>query len=332
MRLAILSILFLVPASRAGQRVFSNAHDHAHAEATTTIDILSSSANHSIFLHLLQRTKLVPTLNMIQGSSVFAPTDDAWRDWGEAQAEGVRALVMQDGEEAEAGVTDNILFGLRQHLLYHILNYTLPDGSNGSRVTTETTLLFPNRPIMPPSPHKPPTGSPWLPQGGDGDLGGTGQQLRVRYIEGLPSGVGCDADGDGGAEVWDGWPVKRPGRRPKDGKDGAAVVGKTDGIVRYASNGVVIGLQRVMEPPRSIGEPDSFRFDVPYLIPFSTNHHRSSGAFIPLRAPRRRRIPPRDIRNQHPLPRPFPPPNILRTDKRRISPAVRSARVKVPRV
>jgi hypothetical protein len=222
--------------------------------ATTTIDILSSSGNHSTFLHLLQRTKLVPTLNLVQGSTVFAPTDEAWRVWGEAQAVGVRAFLK--GDESVGAVTDNVLFGLRQHLLYHVLNYTLHDTSSKtaaeSYVTTETTLLFPNRPIMPPSPHKPPTGSPWMPQGGDGDLGGVGQQLRIHYEDGLPMRVGCDAIGEGGAEVWDEWPVKKGGRKFRDGEPES--FRKTDGGVRYASNGVVIALQRVMDPPPSIGE------------------------------------------------------------------------------
>lgn len=269
MRLHFLTILLLGPAVRAGQHVFlpetyttpppliDDVLDGGmHAQATTTIDILSSSSNHSTFLHLLQRTKLIPTLNLIQGSSIFAPTDEAWRVWGEAQEESVRAFVMN---EPEAEVADNILFGLRQHLLYHIMNYTLLDTiaaieSNRSYVTTETTLLFPNRPIMPPSPHKPPTGSPWLPQGGDGDLGGTGQQLRIRFREGVLSGAGCGVNGSGGADVWDGWPVKKRGRSGKVDEMAALSSKKSSGVVQYASNGIVIGLQQVLEPPLSIGE------------------------------------------------------------------------------
>lgn len=262
MRLAILSILLLLPAAQAGQVVLSGTatpqdsiqHDTVvNAFATTTIDILSSSGNHSTFLHLLQRTKLVPTLNLVQGSTVFAPTDEAWRAWGEAKGVGVRAFINGDGDAREE-VTDNILFGLRQHLLYHILNYTIHDvpSKAESYVTTETTLLFPNRPIMPPSPHKPPTGSPWMPQGGDGDLGGMGQQLRLHHEDGAPRTVGCDSDGEGGAEVWEEWPVKKKERKVDDGE--IESFRKTDGGVRYASNGVVIALNRVMDPPSSIGE------------------------------------------------------------------------------
>lgn len=269
MKLLTVALLLLAPLARASQAILQSdpvqpsqlpdqlVDSTIHTEAITTIDILSSSPNHSTFLHLLQRTKLIPTLNLIQGSSIFAPTDEAWSTWGEAQSPALQSLLSKD---LESEVADNILFGLRQHLLYHVLNYTLHDGSlrdNGSvesYVTTETTLLFPNRPIMPPSPRKPPTGSPWLPQGGDGDLGGAGQQVRIRYTDGQPSGVGCDALGGGGSDMWNGWPVKKKGEANPPNDGGILSAGKKDGVVRRASNGVVIGIQRVLEPPPSLGE------------------------------------------------------------------------------
>lgn len=262
MRSTTIALLLLARLAQAGQVILQpepiqHLDDTIHTQATTIIDILSSSPNHSTFLRLLQRTKLIPTLNLIQGSSIFAPTDEAWSTWGEAQGLELRSFLSND---LQADVADNVLFGLRQHLLYHVLNYTLHDAasyandSTKSYVTTETTLLFPNRPIMPPSPHKPPTGSPWLPQGGDGDLGGTGQQVRLRYMGGDPAGVGCDARGEGGSEVWNGWPVKRKSGAAPPPTDGEILSSGKDGIVRHASNGVVIGIQRVLEPPPSLGE------------------------------------------------------------------------------
>jgi solute carrier family 25 carnitine/acylcarnitine transporter 20/29 len=263
MRPTTTALLLLARLVQAGQLVLEPepiqpVDDSIHTQATTTIDILSSSPNHSTFLRLLQRTKLVPTLNLIQGSSIFAPTDEAWSSWGDAQGLSIQSLLSDD---LQSDVTDNVLFELRQQLMYHILNYTLHDissydnASTTSYVTTETTLLFPNRPMMPPapSPHKPPTGWPWLPQGGDGDLGGKGQQLRLNYEEGEPKRVGCDAQGDGGSDVWNGWPVKKKGEA-KVPSDEEALSSVKDGIVRHASNGVVIGIQRVLEPPPSLGE------------------------------------------------------------------------------
>lgn len=262
MRPIAIPLLLLARLAQAGQLVLEpesiqQTDNTIHIQATTTIDILSSSPNHSTFLRLLQRTKLIPTLNLIQASSIFAPTDEAWSSWGEAQGFALHSFLSDD---PQLDVADNVLFGLRQHLLYHVLNYTLHDASSyandstQSYVTTETTLLFPNRPIMPPSPHKPPTGSPWLPQGGDGDLGGKGQQIRLRYVDAEPNKIGCDALGNGGSEVWNGWPIKKKGgsKVPPVGDD--TLFGNKDDVVRHASNGIVIGIQRVLELPPSLGE------------------------------------------------------------------------------
>jgi uncharacterized surface protein with fasciclin (FAS1) repeats len=284
MRPTTIALLLLARLARAGQVILQPEPIHylddaIHTQATTTIDILSSSSNHSTFLRLLQRTRLIPTLNLIQGSSIFAPTDEAWSTWGEAQGFEVQNL-LSTGLESE--LADNVLFGLKQHLLYHILNYTLHDDASNkyandstkSYVTTETTLLFPNRPIMRPAPDKPPTGSPWLPQGGDGDLGGMGQQVRLRYTGGDPAGVGCDARGEGGSDVWNGWPLKRKNGAAPSPADGGALLGGKDGIVRHASNGVVIGIQRVLEPPPSLG---AYRYQPTLYGELTVNHSSSRG-------------------------------------------------------
>lgn len=268
MKLIFIAWVLLIPIAQASQTPLLAdlkpvRHQHVeptiHTQAITTIDILSSSPNHSTFLHLLQRTKLIPTLNLVQGSSIFAPTDEAWSTWGEAQDASIQLLLSRD---TSLDVADNVLFGLRQHLLYHVLNYTLHgDSAVGEvsavpHITTETTLLYPGRSIMPPSPHRPPTGPPWMPQGGDGDLGGSGQQLRICYASGQPTAVGCDIDGEGGSAVWDEWPNKKKNMMNAEFAGGKEKNGsaKPDGVVRHASNGVVIGIKQVLQPPPSIGK------------------------------------------------------------------------------
>ncbi|KAJ9099752.1 hypothetical protein QFC21_003750 [Naganishia friedmannii] len=272
MKLKSIAWALLIPISQASQTPLLLADDSTkdlepvrqqhvepaiHTEAITTIDILSSSPNHSTFLHLLQRTKLIPTLNLVQGSSIFAPTDEAWSAWGEAQDASIQLVLSRD---TSLDVADNVLFGLRQHILYHVLNYTLHGESAADQaatvphITTETTLLYPGRSIMAPSPDRPPTGPPWMPQGGDGDLGGDGQQLRICYADGQPIAVGCNADGEGGTVLWDGWPSKKKNLTIEEvvqGNDKNRSA-KPDEVVRHASNGVVIGIQQVLQPPPTI--------------------------------------------------------------------------------
>jgi solute carrier family 25 (mitochondrial carnitine/acylcarnitine transporter), member 20/29 len=238
--------------------------------ATTTIDILSSSPNHTIFIHLLQRTKLIPTLNLIPESTIFAPVDEAWRKWSEEEdGKDLKMLLNMHGqeEELEILVADNILFHLRQHLLYHVLNYTLSipiEFQPSPFITTESTLLYPSRKILRPSPAPPPN-SPWLPQGGTGSLGGQGQKVRVEFEKDGVIAVGGRANGEEGVGVWDEWLKK------EDDEDGVEDGDEEDfnlkiktktkkekekklGGARMASNGVVVGLQEVLRMPRDISE------------------------------------------------------------------------------
>lgn len=232
--------------------------------ATTTIDVLSSSPDHSIFIHLLQRTKLIPTLNLITESTVFAPTDDAWRKWSDTDAgHAVAPLIAKlsgGGPPPESILADNILFHLRQHLFYHVLNYTLEepqtlkpkDNDEQRSLTTETTLLYPAREINPPSPLPPPK-SPWLPQDGTGSLGGQGQRLWVAFNASGPIVVGCGPDGADGAVVWTDWydEPRDMAQGAQGGKKGETRKGMR---MRSAGNGVVIGVDSVLPMPVDIGE------------------------------------------------------------------------------
>ncbi len=229
--------------------------------ATTTIDILSSSPNHSIFIHLLQRTKLIPTLNLIPESTIFAPVDEAWRKWSEEEdGKDLKVFLSMEGRQDNQDelVADNILFHLRQHLLYHILNYTLTvpiEFQPSPFITTESTLLFPSREIMHPSPAPPPN-SPWLPQGGTGSLGGKGQKVRVEFEGDGVIAVGGKASGEEGVEIWNEWMKKDEDEDVEDG-DGENVVSKKRkkmGGARMATNGAVVGLMDVLRMPRDMSE------------------------------------------------------------------------------
>lgn len=82
-------------------------------------------------------------------------------------------------------------------------------------------------------------------------LGGHGQRLRLATRgsgEGGDTGkIGVDFTGEGGAVVWDGsgW-----GNMTSLKKNETLVTG-----IRWARNGAVVGIEGVLEPPRSIGEP-----------------------------------------------------------------------------
>jgi hypothetical protein len=252
------------------------------ALSITVIDLLSSSTQHSTLLHLLQRCKLVPSVNLMQGLTLFAPTDQAWNTWakevqldeqkGTGAQEDLAKLVLgwrtsrQTGDyvDIEDGFADNIMFDTRQLLLYHILNYTLPlqqslfdtDPSysaghhlprwiaRNSNISTETTLLFPSRHHHPPG-NLPPPRPPWAPEGGTGTLGGHAQQIRLLSDQSGPSSVGVDVTGRGGAGVWTNWEGNTTDRHPRP---------VTGDRYRVGSNGVVVGIDRVLDPPVDLGE------------------------------------------------------------------------------
>lgn len=240
--------------------------DTVVVQSTTVIDILSSSPKHSTMLHLLQRSKLIPTLNLMDGVTLFAPTDDAWKTWAKQDHEtrystelaGMIQNMMTEGESSLTSVVaDNILFHLHELLLYHSLNYTLPvhgsakqshaisDGDSPDRwvannISTETTLHFPGRK----HPTRPPPGPPWAPDGGVGMLGGEGQKLRLLFDGPQRDGpfkVGVDSHGDGGVLVWTDWP---------NGNNKTTAKQKR---FKSGRNGVVVAIDAVLEPPNCIG-------------------------------------------------------------------------------
>ena len=248
----------------------------------TLLSALSSSDQHTIFIRLLQRAKAIPLLAHIN-ATLFAPTDAAWEAWfaehtpkgsheyhngwlscqGSSQwlidQEDSIATRVLDGQDEvrERQRLNNQNWALRQHILYHVLNYTLPQShivadSDHANITIETTLLFPlaEEPELPPTP---PPGPPWVPRGGEGMLAGHGQRLRLAKAGSLAGGatgtIGVDHRGEGGATVWNGagWQThgNQTGQRGKERK--------FDGV-RWVRNGAVVGIDAVLQPPPSIGK------------------------------------------------------------------------------
>ncbi|WWD06482.1 hypothetical protein V865_004572 [Kwoniella europaea PYCC6329] len=282
--------------------------DDISTTAESIVSILSSSSQHTITLHLLQRAKCIPLLAHIGNATVFAPTDQAWNDWadkhkpkqkeegdsddaekggwlGEGGLEewlkseedvlSLRIAQSAEGEDYQRKLMDNQNWLLRQHLLYHMLNYTLPPSaflasSSGNNITIETSLFYPldEEPKLPPTPEP---GPPWLPRGGEGLLGGHGQRIRLAKITGPDSergSIGVDWNGQNGVEFWDGkgWednddkPDPNPNKTDSETERTSTMMmlnekerDKLKGI-RYARNGVVVGIEGVLDMPPSIEE------------------------------------------------------------------------------
>lgn len=223
-------------------------------QSLTLIDLLSQSTKHTLLLKAIQRARLVPTINKLNSSTLFAPTDDA-----------IRANQRDSG----LGLLDDYAFGvlvgrdnqqlqLRDTILYHLLNYTLfpapipepepephpPSNDSSSSFhpsplplnlpTLHETLLFPRLSVSPPLP------LPSLPGDDDPDsnppnglLKDEGQKVRVIRKEAKNGKktiwVGGDWKGNGGVEA-------------------------VSGSIEYAANGVMISLEGVLERPVDLGE------------------------------------------------------------------------------
>lgn len=214
----------------------------ATPDTTTLVDLLSASPHHSLLLRALQRARLVPTLNKLNGSTLWAPTDEAITKEIDREKQ-LAATTGDGGPLVWAWATadelqeqhDNLQLALKDTLLYHILNYTLfkaPKNGNDSEtthaspsslplgaITLQQTLYhpalssynksFPAPPSLPGSPPDKP--NPDAPQHYiEGLLRGEGQRVRaIRAEDGIR--IGVDWRGQGGAKVEGKWQRARNG-------------------------------------------------------------------------------------------------------------------------
>ncbi|KAL1748440.1 FAS1 domain-containing protein [Schizophyllum fasciatum] len=182
--------------------------------ATTLVDALSADPDYTSLLQLVQRARLIPTLNRLNGSTLFAPTNDAiakHRLWD---------AHLRRGPD----LADNVREELRQQLFYHLLNYSLP-APEEEQLLVLKTLHYPHSPTEHPTPQPPPS-PPWMPVP-NGTLGHEPQRLRLAAHK-EDAFVGVDAFGKGGAPV---------------------VKGRVD-----AGNGILLGIDDVLEPPKRLAD------------------------------------------------------------------------------
>jgi solute carrier family 25 carnitine/acylcarnitine transporter 20/29 len=179
-----LSLLALLPYSLATPHTELAFYSPQDTFSTTLVDKLSEDPDYTTLLRLLQRARLIPTLNRLNGSTLFAPTNDA-----------IQRYLSLSRLSSLTG--DNVNEQLRQELFYHLLNYTVVLPKEKDVLVTKT-LHFPHDSPEPPS-RDPPPSPPWLPVPG-GSLGGEPQRLRVATRKGRIH-VGVDTFGEGGAKV-----------------------------------------------------------------------------------------------------------------------------------
>ena len=188
------------------------------ATSVTLVDALNADPDYTSLLRLLQSARLIPTLNRLNGSTLFAPTNDAIERHSMTNLLWRNILESQDSQV----VPDNIQEELRQQLFYHLLNVTLVATPTDKTVQVLKTLLYPRNPGEAPSRDPP----PWMPIP-SGALGTEPQRLRITAYDKRVY-VGTDTFGKGGA--------------------------KTVKPVQNADNGVLLGISEVLEPPPDLGK------------------------------------------------------------------------------
>ncbi|KAL7004751.1 hypothetical protein EMMF5_005666 [Cystobasidiomycetes sp. EMM_F5] len=246
----MLAVSMTLPVSAAVQthltaNIGSSDLETVQTATTTLVDVLSSDADFSLFIRLLQRARLIPTLNRMTAATIFAPTNDAIRQHGGGS--GSLMWYIENDGQVDSGTAendhDNIQNRLRERLFYHMLNYTLQDPSRTtdsvSNISRETTLLFPTTHEQ----HGRPGDTPY-PDPENTLLGGEGQKLVIGRRE-----VGRDhlfsafniTPIDSYANLIVGL--------DENGQNGVSVIANKGG---GAKNGVVIAIERVLEPPHSL--------------------------------------------------------------------------------
>jgi solute carrier family 25 carnitine/acylcarnitine transporter 20/29 len=211
----VLSIAFLPLFSFAGQVPLSPES----VTSKTLVDVLNADPDYTSLLRLLQRTRLIPTLNKLNGSTLFAPTNEAVKEHAS------RNTLWQIGlDGSTSDLTDNVQEQLRQQLFYHLLNESLLSLPPAEKVEFYKTLLYPQKPLDQPS--RDPPFPPWMPIQ-NGTLGSEPQRLRLAKFEDTVS-VSVDAFGKGGVKI------------VKDVQDGG--------------NGIVIGINKIIVPPADLGK------------------------------------------------------------------------------
>ncbi|TFK83664.1 FAS1 domain-containing protein [Polyporus arcularius HHB13444] len=184
-------------------------------QSFTLLDALYKDPEYESLIKLLQRAKLIPTFNKLNGSTFFAPTNDAVKHHASFN------LLWQEALNDDThDLQDNLQLRLRQQLFYHLFNYTVRVLPTEQTPQEHRTLLYPRDTSEPPT-QEPPPYPPWMPVQ-NGTLGTEPQRLRLSARDDA-LWAGVDASGKGGVKV------------VKDAVETA--------------NGLLLGLDRVLEMP-----------------------------------------------------------------------------------
>lgn len=267
-------------------------------DTSRLIDLLARSPDHQLLLGAFQRARLVPTLNRLNGSTLFAPTDDAIRRARDDERR--QGLVGGDGgvwsavvDWAEQGLLevesssnsttehDNLQLALRDTLLYHTLNFTLvppPRSSNRTNatepapkplpidvVTLHETLYFPS--LFPynrsfPAPPSLPGTEPDEPDPDAPEDRPEGllreEGQRVRVVRRRVEDKKTEGD-----EYWVGVDWR--------GEGGVRSAGKA----QFARNGALVPLDGVLTRPSDLGAFDRALLgrNVLLTVPARSRHH-----------------------------------------------------------
>ncbi|KAK4701225.1 hypothetical protein P7C70_g5009, partial [Phenoliferia sp. Uapishka_3] len=264
MRVSLPASLLCLIVSAGASSQYSLQPSAPSTASLSLVDLLATTGNHTLLIKALQRARLIPFLNRLNGSTLFAPSDDAIREELASEA-AVRSVDAHDaavwtyalGEDAdqinaikEDGKRrhDNLQLELRDTLLYHVLNYTYfptPNPNSSADAfsllsdlpTLEETMYypslssfnksFPNPPTLPGSPPDDP--DPDKPKSEEGLLRGEGQKLRVTKIGRKEIFVGGDWKGEGGIKA-------------------------RKGTLAFAKNGALVVLDGVLKKPVDLAE------------------------------------------------------------------------------
>ena len=189
-------------------------------QSTTIVEALSNDSDYRSLIKLLQVAKLIPTLNKLNGATLFAPTNDAISRHAASNPLWEYAL-----REDVVELRDNLHLHLRQELFYHLVNYTLTLLPTEQTPQKHDTLLYPRNTTEQPS-QEPPPYPPWMPIP-NGTLGTDPQRLRLSARDSA-LWAGVDSYGNNGVKI------------VKDHVN--------------TSNGLVLGLDEVLEMPPDLGK------------------------------------------------------------------------------
>ncbi|KAF8755931.1 hypothetical protein RHS01_04861 [Rhizoctonia solani] len=228
MRWRTLANALLVGSVLADQQHFEGTGDDTFVEEytfrKTIIDVLSADEDYTLLLKALQRARLVPTLNRINGSTLFAPTNAAIERYAKSHPDSLWASLV-------SGCPCNI----------HTPNAsfsTAPDDGSG-----------------PPS-HEPPDLPPWMPVPG-GLLAGEPQRVRITWRDDA-AWVAVSEQGEGGLKIVKGDAEASNGR--VIGVDGVIPLPKNLDTLRYLTPSI----ERVLSnsPHLTLFVPDDKAWDV----------------------------------------------------------------------